>query len=93
MCIFYRLIEVGLDSSAEGLMRTFRETFDSEEKNLNRYFEQNLIGFGADGASVNFSHKGGFIVKLRAFTNRNIYSVWCMPHRLELAVKAALKKY
>ena len=67
-------------------------TFDSEEKDLPRYFKHNLIGFGAGGASVNFGHKGGFIVKLRAFTNRNIYSVWCMPHRLELAVKVALKE-
>lgn len=89
---FYRLIDVGQDSSATGLMNVFESSLSKEKIDITAYLKRNLVGFGADGASVNLGRKGGFIVKLNEFVGgREIYSVWCMPHRLELAIKAALK--
>ena len=45
-----------------------------------------LIGFGCDGANVNMGEAGG--VKGRPW----VIAVWCFAHRLELAIKDALKK-
>lgn len=88
---FYRLIEVGKDSSAVGLMNAFADAVHTEKIDVTRYFKHNLVGFGADGASVNMGSRGGFIKKLEEFVgNRAIYAVWCIPHRLELSVKHAL---
>ena len=90
---FYKLIEVGQDSTATGLMNAFETSLYQEKIDITGFFKNNLVGFGADGASVNLGPKGGFIVKLKEFAQgRDIYSVWCMPHRLELAIKAALKE-
>ena len=51
------------------------------------------MGFGSDGASVNLGRRSGFVKKLDEFVGgRNLYSVWCMLHRLELAIKAAIKE-
>jgi hypothetical protein len=90
---FYKLIEMGLDSTAQGLMDSLEESFKKEHKDIIGFFKNNLVGLGADGASVNFGNKGGFIVKLRQFTGNDIYAVWCMPHRMELAVKEAVKNH
>jgi hypothetical protein len=89
---FYKLIEVGADSSAEGLLRAFEEALKKDVRDSFGYLKTNLVGFGSDGASVNLGKDGGFVVKLKElFENNRIYTVWCMPHRIELAVKAALK--
>ena len=47
------------------------------------------IGFGCDGASVNIGNQGvkGLIQSERPW----VIAVWCLAHRLELALKDALK--
>ena len=52
-------------------------------------FKSKLVGFGADGASVNRGNKEGVIAMLREEMLWIIFN-WCLSHRLELAVKEAL---
>ena len=52
-------------------------------------WEEKLIGFGCDGASVNIGAHG-----LRGFLENSVPWVvvfWCLAHRLELSLKGALK--
>ena len=51
-----------------------------------------VVGFGADGASVNTGEKGGVIAIMRKNLNSDIVMIRCLVHRLELAYKAAMKK-
>ena len=90
---FYKLIEVGSDSTANGLLNALKVELTRDPADTSSFFKKNLVGFGADGASVNLGHKGGFAKKLEEYflEDRTLYTVWCMPHRLELAIKAALK--
>ena len=73
---------------AEGVVKSIRGSFQnigvSEDS-----FEEKLIGFAADGAAVNSGHKEGVISILKDSMPWVIY-VWCVAHRLELAVKDAL---
>lgn len=49
-----------------------------------------LIGLGTDGASVNVAASG-----LKGFVEGHLswfFWMWCMAHRLELAIKDVLKK-
>ena len=48
-----------------------------------------LIGLGADGASVNAGYKTGVQAQLRDELPWLVY-VWCVAHRLELAIKDAM---
>ena len=89
---FYRLIEAGADSTAGGLLTVLKNALEQEAIDIMPYIMENLVGFGSDGASVNLGKKGGFVVKLENFINRKLYTVWCMPHRLELAIKAAIRE-
>ena len=50
-----------------------------------RNWDSKLIGFGADGASVNLGKKAGLAAKLKEDTPRLI-DIHCLPHPLELAV-------
>ena len=50
-----------------------------------------LVGIGTDGAAVNVSSPGG----LRGLVEKEVnwvFWMWCLAHRLELAVKDALKE-
>ena len=50
---------------------------------------KNLVGVGTDGASANIAAAG-----LKCLVERRlswVFWMWCMAHRLELAVKDALK--
>ena len=53
-------------------------------------FERKLIGFAADGASVNRGDKDGVIGLMKRNLPWLIY-IWCVAHRLELSLKDALK--
>ena len=44
-----------------------------------------MVGFGADGASVNLGQKGGVAAKLKQHFP-HLLQVQCFPHRLELAL-------
>lgn len=50
-----------------------------------RNWKTKLIGFGADGASVNLSKNAGAAAKLKEDTPWLI-DIHCLPHRLELAL-------
>ena len=50
-----------------------------------------LIGFGADGASVNTGNKNGVKALLEEKAPWLIYT-WCVAHKLELALKDALSE-
>lgn len=47
-----------------------------------------LIGFGCDGANVNMGNNGvkGLIQSDRPW----VVTIWCLAHRLELAIRDAL---
>ena len=53
-------------------------------------WKSKLIGFCSDGASVNMGHVRGVSTLLKQ-QSPWIISVWCLVHRLELAVKDAFK--
>lgn len=46
-----------------------------------------LVGFGCDGANVNMGDRG--VRGLRPW----VITVWCLAHRLELALKDAFKTF
>ena len=53
-----------------------------------REYKQKMIGFGSDGASVMMGARRGVIELLKVEGQADwILSVWCLAHRLELAVK------
>lgn len=52
--------------------------------------KKKLIGFAADGATVNRGQREGVIGILNAKLPWVIY-VWCLAHRLELSMKDALQ--
>ena len=51
-----------------------------------------LVFFSSDGASVNSGIKSGMIALFRE-EYEWVSFIWCFSHRLELAVKDALKEY
>ena len=53
-------------------------------------FEKKLVGFPADGASVNRGEKEGVILILKGRQPWVIY-VWCVAHCLELSLKDGLQ--
>ena len=75
--------------NAAGILGAIKSSF----KNIDiddETFDKKLIGFAADGASVNRGDKNGVISILRNNHPWVIY-VWCVAHRLELALKDALQ--
>ena len=73
---------------AEGVVESIKGSF----RNIGiteGILEEKLIGFAADGAAVNSGKKEGVISILKDRMPWVIY-VWCVAHRLELAVKDAL---
>ena len=55
-------------------------------------YRNQLVGLGADGASVNVGHHNGVKALIMTEEMEWLVFVWCMAHRLELAVKDALGK-
>ena len=75
------------NANASGLYECFNRALcyigvDEESKTK-------LVGFGCDGAAVNMGTRGlrGLLQDDRPW----IFTVWCLAHRLELALKDALK--
>ncbi|KAL8572378.1 hypothetical protein ACOMHN_023147 [Nucella lapillus] len=54
-------------------------------------WKDKLVGFCADGATVNLGQSNGVVAKLRE-DNPKLIDIHCMAHRLELAVLGVLKK-
>lgn len=66
------------------IKRAFEEIDIAEDTLKNK-----LIGFGADGATVNRGNKEGVISVINRESPWVVY-VWCIAHRLELSLKDAL---
>lgn len=82
----YFSVRQPISTNAEGLYQTLIKAF--EYMHISDW-ERKLVGFGCDGASVNIAPNG-----LRGCLEGAvlwIVSFWCMAHRLELAIKDALK--
>lgn len=90
---FYKLIELVADESAEGQLNVLEREFKKDGDDFFKYIKANMVGFGADGASVNSGRIAGLGKKLSNFISRPfpLFQVHCMPHRLELAVKHAIE--
>ena len=57
-----------------------------------RHYKQKTVGFCSDGASVMMGQRKGVIKLLKdEGATQWILPVWCLAHRLELAVKDAFK--
>ena len=75
--------------SAVGIVSCIKESFQAINI-MKESYEKKLVGFAADGASVNRGGKEGVICILKGRQPWVIY-VWCVAHRLELSLKDALQ--
>ena len=73
-------------ASAKGLKHGVNECF--KNAGVTDYAKK-LIGFCSDGANVNKGDKGGVMAEMKVESPWLVF-VWCMAHRLELAVKECL---
>lgn len=77
------------NTKADGILAAIDQAFF--EANLQQY-KQKTIGFCSDGASVMMGARRGVIQLLKTAGNADwIMPVWCLAHKLELAVKDAFK--
>ena len=74
------------NANPSGVLASIRESF--KEIGIDDFMKK-LVGFGADGASVNSGNKGG-VKTLLQNENKWITFGWCIAHRLELALKDSL---
>lgn len=88
---FYRLLETSSDRTAAGLFKTIKDAMISEENDLFSYFKRNLVGYASDGERVMSGHLGGLISIIRRNTEKPIYAIHCMAHRLHLAIHKAFE--
>ena len=84
---FFGLIQVP-DSSAKGIVQSLEEHF--LKRGIDEW-KRKVIGFGADGASVNMGCRGGIVAILRVEIP-HLVEVHCVAHRLELSVLDACKE-
>jgi hypothetical protein len=85
---FLRLVDLE-KSTAAGIVHAIKISFQAINI-TDDCFEKKLIGFAADGASVNRGTKEGVISMLQEEQPWVIY-VWRVAHRLELSLKDALR--
>lgn len=85
---FLKLIDLK-DGSAVGIVQSIKNSFQNIGIDDNS-LQKKLIGFAADGASVNRGAREGVIGILQRTQPWIIY-VWCVAHRLELSLKDALR--
>ena len=81
---FFDLVDLKT-ADANGIVEAIKTSFED----VNIDYLQKLVGFGADGASVNSGTKNGVKTKLQT-ENEWLTFGWCVAHRLELALKDAL---
>ena len=74
---------------AAGVVTTIENSF----RDVHAYdeFTEKIVAFGADGANVNQGEEEGAIAILRRTFGSWIAFIWCVPHRLELVLKDALR--
>lgn len=89
--VFYGLIEASSDVTANGFYTTISNAFQSEPRDFSNYVKHNLVGYASDGEAVMAGQHDGLISNFRQNSNKFIYSIHCMAHRLELAIEHAMK--
>ena len=75
---------------AEGLFQVLRDSLESLGINVDSREQcAKLVGVGTDGASANVAAAGlkGYVEGIAPW----VFWMWCLAHRLELAIKDALK--
>ena len=86
----YLCIDCPVDGTAKGLLGSLQHALERLDiQSISRDACKRLVGIGTDGASVNIADQG-----LKGLVEREIpwvYWSWCLAHRLELAIKDALK--
>ena len=76
-------------STGAGIKHGIDQCF--EDVGLDHYAEK-LIGFGADGVHVNKGCKTGVMAELNGLScSPWLVFIWCLSHRLELAIKESLE--
>ena len=88
---FYRLILLGSDETAEGLLQVLLKAFD--EDGITDKMRQNLVGFTSDGASGMLGKHNGLAQKIQRFSDKHLIITHCMGHRLELAIKSGFAEF
>ncbi|XP_053383489.1 zinc finger protein 862-like [Mercenaria mercenaria] len=85
----YLKLEQPENTKATGILEAINKAFT--EFDLQDY-KQKTVGFCSDGASVMMGSRRGVITLMKEEGNADwILSVWCLAHRLELAVKDSFK--
>lgn len=53
--------------------------------------QKKLIGFASDGAPANIGQQHGTIKYIRDWASNPVFSIYCMAHKLKLAVQHAFE--
>ena len=72
---------------ANGIMSAIIEAFNDVQM---PFLKDKLVYLGSDGATVNSGTKAGLAVKFREAGASWLVYVWCMSHRIEVALKDSL---
>ena len=87
VCSFFSLQDP-LSQDAPGIYNAIQKAF--RDNGLEKLLPDSMVFFASDGASVNAGDKNGLIVLFRDVCPWVVF-VWCVSHRLELAIKHGLK--
>ncbi len=88
---FYRLLPMRQGETAQDILDTILNAW--EEDGIKEYMKSNLIGYGADGASVMMGKHKGLGKLLQKFSQRELVSVHCMAHRVHLSIRRAFSTF
>ncbi len=88
---FYRLLPMRQGETAQDILDTILRAW--EEDGIKDYMKANLVGYGADGASVMMGRHKGLGKLLQDFTQRKLVSVHCMAHRVHLSIRRAFNSF
>ncbi|XP_070566900.1 zinc finger protein 862-like [Ptychodera flava] len=75
-------------ANSEGILKSIDTAFNDELGIEN--WKERIVGFGADGAAVNFGKNQGVSARLSRDVP-SLIGVHCVAHRMELAIKHSLK--
>ena len=88
---FYRSIEIrSIKVTAQDLFDALMAKF--EEDGLKDVAKRHLVAFASDGAATMVARENGLAKKIDSFTDRPLYKVHCISHRIQLSLKEVTKK-
>ena len=91
--VFYKLISIGFKEDASSLLTTLQSSFQEDMAfKFADHLKTHPVGFGSDGATVMLGKQNGHIKKFSEYLGYELFGVHCMAHRLDLAIKNAIKK-